>query len=263
MSRMRSRGFRVPMGRRGFGRGGRGVGGGGGRGGRGGRRLGSLKMRLIIFAAMALFAIVGFLRTRGVNPITGQVQYAALNVEEEIVLGLQAAPEMAAKHGGLHPDREAQEQVDIVGARLVAASPAKDGPYTFEFHLLADDRTINAFALPGGQCFITAALYEQLETEGQLAGVLGHEIGHVIERHGAEHLAKGKLTQGLTGAVAAASDDPRAAAAMAQAVGNLLNMKYGRDDELESDGWGVQLTAAAGYDPRGMIRVMEILAAAG
>jgi predicted Zn-dependent protease len=222
--------------------------------------------RLWIALLIAGIAIVSFLMTRSKNPITGQTQYVAMSVQDEIALGLAAAPEMAAQHGGLHPDPAAQEQVDRVGGRLLSRGLAMETPYQFEFHLLADPQTVNAFALPGGQVFITAALYAQLETEGQLAGVLGHEIGHVIERHGAERLAKMQLTQGLVGAVGvAASEEGRGyeAAAVAAAIGQLVNMRYGRDDELECDRWGVRLLAKAGYDPRAQIRVMEILRDAG
>jgi predicted Zn-dependent protease len=154
-----------------------------------------------------------------------------------------------------------------MGNRLVAAL-GKDTPYQFDFHLLADPQTINAFALPGGQIFITEALYRRLETDGQLAGVLGHEIGHVIERHSAQQMAKAQLTQGLTGAAVMATYDPsrpetQSTAAVAAMIGQLLNLKYGRGDEIESDKWGVQLMAAAGYDPHAQIRVMEILREAG
>ena len=144
-----------------------------------------------------------------------------------------------------------------------------DSPYEFEFHLLGDERTINAFALPGGQLFVTAALARRLETEGQLAGVLAHEIGHVVARHGAEHLAKAQLTQGLAGAAVIAAYDPerpgsaQQTAAIAAAIGQLVNMRFGREDELESDRLGVRFSAEAGYDPRAMIGLMEILAAAG
>jgi predicted Zn-dependent protease len=116
---------------------------------------------------------------------------------------------------------------------------------------------------------MTRALLDRLKTEGQVAGVLGHEIGHVIERHGAEHLAQQQLTQGLIGAVgvgAADPDNPRSgmqAAALAAAVGKLLNLRYGRDDEIESDRWGVRIMAEAGYDPRSLIDVMKVLAEAG
>jgi len=115
--------------------------------------------------------------------------------------------------------------------------------------------------LPGGQIFISTGLYNLLQTEGQLAGVLGHEIGHVIARHSSQRLAKNKLTQGLTGAVAVATGDA-SATQVAAVVGELINMSYGRDDELESDALGVRFMSEAGYDPRAMIEVMKILAKA-
>ena len=127
---------------------------------------------------------------------------------------------------------------------------------------MADPQTVNAFALPGGQVFITAALFRDLKTEGQLAGVLGHEMGHVIERHGNQRMAQQQLFQGLAAAGGVAGGDANSAR-MAQAVAQMVQMKYGRGDELESDKWGVRLTYLAGYDPRAMIGVMEVLENAG
>ncbi len=223
--------------------------------------------RLAIVLVIAGISFLSYFATRSVNPVTGKAQYVALSVDQEVVLGLQSAPELAQQFGGLHPDDTAQAAVDRVGERLLSRGFKDESvPYPFEFHLLADPQTVNAFALPGGQIFITAALFTRLETEGQLAGVLAHEIGHVIERHGAEHLAKANLTQGLVGAVAVGASDPdspvspQQAAAVAAAIGQVVNMKYGRDDELESDQWGLTLMARAGYDPRSMERVMQILA---
>jgi predicted Zn-dependent protease len=186
-------------------------------------------------------------------------------VEQEIALGLQAAPQMAAEFGGLDPSQQDQAIVDEVGNFIVQSSPAGRSPYQFEFHLLEDDQTINAFALPGGQLFITRALYDRLSTEGELAGVLGHEIGHVVGRHSAEHIAKAKLTEGLTGAAVIATYDPdnpasAGSAQVAALIGQLINLKFGRDDELESDFLGVCFMSDAGYDPRDMIRVMQVLA---
>jgi predicted Zn-dependent protease len=189
-----------------------------------------------------------------------------LSPGDEFQMGLQAAPQMIRQHGGEVQAGPDADRVRGVGARLLQALDAKlqevnkelPADYRFDFHLLADRQTINAFALPGGQVFITMALYSQLQTEGQLAGVIGHEIGHVIERHGAERLAKQKLTQGLTGAAGVAGGGYDSAR-MAMAIGQMINMKYGRNDELESDRWGVRLTVLAGYDPRAMIGVMEIL----
>lgn len=232
----------------------------------GGRR--GFPIRLVLAVVVALISLFSYFSSSVVNPVTGEKQRIGnITADQEIALGLQAAPEMMAQHGGEVSDPSVRQRVETIGQRLVQQSEAKKSPYKFEFHVLADPKTINAFALPGGQVFITKALYDRLETEDQLAGVLAHEIGHVIGRHGAEHIAKQQLTQGLTGAAVLATYDPqnprsRGAAVVAMMVGQLVNMKYGRNDELESDSFGVEYLAQAGYDPNAMIRVMEILAEA-
>jgi predicted Zn-dependent protease len=224
--------------------------------------------RWIVALILVIISIVTYCSSKAYNPITQEEQYVSLTVDQEIALGFQTAPEMAAQFGGLHPDQEAQAMVDQIGERLVTQTAARDTSYEFEFNLLADEETINAFALPGGPIFITVGLLNRLETEGQLAGVLAHEVGHVVARHASEHIAKAQLTQGLSGAAVIAAtnpDDPNSsqhAAAVASVVGQLVNMKFGRDDELESDRLGVRFMAEAGYDPRSLIRVMEILAEA-
>lgn len=232
------------------------------------RRSGCGGAQLLIAVAIVGFSACSYFGTRQTNPVTGETQYVDLNPQQEIALGLQSAPAMARQHGGLDPDPRAQQLVDEVGNRIVERSDARKAPYKFEFHALRDPKTVNAFALPGGQIFITRALLGRLKTKGELAGVLGHEIAHVVGRHGAEHLAKQKLTQGLVAAGAVATTDPGDTrtyknAALAAAIGQMVTMKYGRDDEIESDALGVRYMAQAGYDPRAMIRVMKVLAAAG
>jgi len=207
----------------------------------------------------------GYYGSSVINPVTNEKQHVGnITPEQEIALGLQAAPEMEQQFGGEDPDANAQAKVDEVGQRLVSRSAAGKTPYRFDFHLLNDPETINAFALPGGQVFITDGLLRRLKTEGQLAGVLGHEIGHVVARHGAEQIAKQQLTQGLTGAAVLATYDPndpssRNSAAVAAMIGQLVTMRFGRQDELEADHLGVRLESEAGYDPRSMIELMKIL----
>ncbi|HEX6383240.1 MAG TPA: M48 family metallopeptidase [Anaerolineae bacterium] len=222
------------------------------------------KGRIIIALIMAAFALISYFGSREYNPITEEDQYVGISQEQEIALGLQAAPEMAQQHGGLDPSDEAQVFLDDICARLISSSVAQETEWPFECHLLADEQTINAFALPGGQMFLTAALYDRLETEGQVAGVMAHEIGHVLARHAAQRIAKVQLTQGLTGAAVIATYDPndprsQQTAQVAALIGQLVNMKFGRDDELESDRLGVRLMAQSGYDPRSLIDVMRIL----
>lgn len=238
-------------------------------GGRSGGRRGCRGGQLGITLVMVVIALVSYFGSSQMNPVTGEKQYVKIDPDQEIALGLQAVPQLAQQHGGASRDAEGQATVTRVGTAIVERSDASKGGYPYKFHLLADPNTVNAFALPGGQVFITKALYDKLETEGQLAGVLGHEVGHVVGRHGAEHLAKQQLTQGLAGAAVIAATDPESpgsgaqAAAVAMAVGSLVNMKYGRDDELESDRLGVRFMAQAGYNPESMIGVMKILAEAG
>ena len=214
------------------------------------------KARIIIGVVIALIAVVSYFMKTDENPVTGEKQKVSLTVDEEIALGLQSAPEMIAEFGGEYPDKKLQAYVDRVGNKLVQSTEAGSSPYKFEFHLLADANTVNAFALPGGQIFITYALLNRLKNEDQLAGILGHEIGHVINRHSAEHIAKQELTQGLIQATDIASGDP---GMISRFVGNMVNMKYGRDDELESDDYGVKYMVQAGYRPEAMIDVMRIL----
>jgi predicted Zn-dependent protease len=226
----------------------------------------SFKFRLIIMAVMGAVALFSYYSKMQVNPITGKRQAVSLTPQQEIAMGLQSAPQMAAEFGGEYADAKAQGIVKSVGQKLVNGTQAKNSPYQFDFHLLADPETINAFALPGGQIFITVGLLKRLTSEDQVAGVLGHEIGHVIGRHSAQQMAKSDLTNGLLGAVVSATSDGygnSGAGAIAGYVGNMVNMKYGREDELESDKYGVKYMQETGYDPATMVEVMEILKQAG
>jgi beta-barrel assembly-enhancing protease len=220
--------------------------------------------RLAIAVILALGAIISYYvgTEKFENPVTGRVQRVALSPKEEIALGLNSAPEMARQHGGLYPDERYQNLVAGIGEKLVRTNPEiNQSPYYFQFHLLADSETVNAFALPGGQVFITFGLLRLLDNEDEVAGVLGHEIGHVVGRHSNEQMAKAQLSQGLVNAVvmAGGTDYGMAAGQIAQFVSQLKNTAYGREDELESDQLGVRFMIRAGYDPNALIRVMEVL----
>ena len=238
-----------------------------------GSNFSGLKLRLLSGAAIVLFSVVSYFAKGQTNPITGEVQRVAENVNEEIMMGMQAAPQMG------HPSQDVASTIKVqnVGARLVnmlehrLRAKGIQNPYPFDFHLLSDRNTVNAFALPGGQVFITEALFHHLADplnkghdpdghEGRLAGVLGHEIGHVLERHGSQRMAKGGLIQGIVGAAGVAGGGHQSAN-MAAYVGNIVNMKYGRADELESDRWGVELMILAGYNPTHLETVMDVLEA--
>jgi predicted Zn-dependent protease len=220
--------------------------------------------KLGIAGVVAIIAIIGYFSSSSTNQVTGEKQHIDISPDQEIALGMQAAPEMVQQFGGEETSGEGAALVQQVGQEIVSGSTVSSTPYRFQFHLLSDDQTINAFALPGGQVFITRALLDKLQTRGELVGVLGHEVGHVVARHGAEHMAKARLTQGLAGAAVIATYDPnnpnsQGSAMLAQMIGQMVNLKYGRQDELEADKLGVRFMSELGYDPRSMIEVMNIL----
>jgi predicted Zn-dependent protease len=225
----------------------------------------SLNPRIIL----GLLIIVGTLlyhqfgTTKYDNEFTGRSQHLALATpQEEIALGLQSTPQMIRDSGGLSRDAAGRELVDRVGARLLASTAARETSYQFKFHLLADTQTVNAFALPGGQIFITEALFRRLKSEDQLAGVLGHEMGHVVARHSNEQMASSQMWSGLVQGVGVLTSDGHnnTGAYVANIVAQWRVMKFSRDDESEADALGVRFMMQAGYNPEALIGVMEILA---
>ena len=218
-------------------------------------RSNKFKIRLLIGIAIVAFAFIKKCNQQEVNPYTGRKQTITMSPDQEIAIGLQSAPQMAQQHGGLHPDAKAQALVDQVGNKLVQSSIARETPYKYEFHLLADQRTINAFALPGGQVFITYALLSKLQNEDQLAGVLGHEIGHVLGKHSAERIGESDFWRTVSTGASVGAD----MGGLVGGIGQQTLLTNGRDDELESDDLGVKFMLQAGYDPEEMIGVMQIL----
>jgi beta-barrel assembly-enhancing protease len=229
---------------------------------------GSGCIRIVIALAVAAFALISFLGSKQTNPVTGQEQYISITQDQEIALGLQSTPEMEAQFGGLEPDQRYQNAVQAIGDKLVNESFASQSEYPFDFYVLADAQTVNAFALPGGPVFITRALMDLLPSEGSLASILAHEISHVVARHSAEQISTQQLTQGLTGAVVMATYDPNNPSSMATAevamlIGQLVDMKFSREDEIVADTMGVKVMGQANYDPNTMLKVMQILEQAG
>ncbi|HSU68577.1 MAG TPA: M48 family metalloprotease [Tepidisphaeraceae bacterium] len=222
-----------------------------------------IPIQWIIGLLIAGFGLFAYFTHTSVNPTTGEKQHVTLTPDQEIALGEQSTPEMSAEMGGEVPagDPEAQE-VQYVGNRVWKRSDAAKSPYPFHYHLLADTRTVNAFALPGGEVFITKGLLDRLTTEGELAGVLGHETGHVVERHVAQQMAQSQLGKYLaTGATVAASANrhPYSESAVALLVNHMAQLHFSRQDESQADERGLEYMSQAGYDPRAMLDVMKVL----
>ena len=214
---------------------------------------------LTTLAVVALSLLTGCAR----NAATGSYQFNALSRSDEIALGQDAKPEIVAQYGGEYPDETARAYVSEVGHRVASQveEPYQDIPWDFT---LLDSDVVNAFALPGGKVFITTGLARLLKDESELAGVLGHEVGHVTAEHADKRLSQ-QMIISIGGAVLAGlSSDERiqlAAAGITTGAG-IFALSFSREEEMESDALGVRYMSRAGYDPEGMKGVMRALAAA-
>ena len=184
--------------------------------------------------ALALAALVAWTAAGcATNPVTGREQLSFFSTSEEIEIGQESDREVAAELG-LYADPRLQARVAEVGRRLAAGSERPELPWTFR---VVDDPTVNAFAVPGGYVFVTSGLLGHLGSEAQLAGVLGHEIGHVTARHGIHEMSRQLLTLGVLGLgveLLPEKDQELAGALLAAGTG-LLFLKYSRDDERQAD----------------------------
>jgi len=189
------------------------------------------------------------------NPVTGQREVSFMSEAQEIQLGQEMDPQVRAEMG-VYPDTAWQEYVQSVGMRLAKASERPDLPWRFA---VVDVPAVNAFALPGGYIYITRGLLAHLDNEAEMAGVLGHEIGHVTARHAARAYTR-QASVGI-GAAVTSIFFPEAApyAAAAQTGLGVLFLKYDRAQEVQSDGLGVRYAAKAGWQPSGMSGVLETL----
>jgi Zn-dependent protease with chaperone function len=178
--------------------------------------------------------------------------------QADVELGRGAAQE-AEKQLPLLNDARVDRYIDHLGKQLARVAPGEKYPYQFK---VINDKGINAFALPGGFIYVNRGIIEAADNEAQLAGVIGHEIGHVALRHGTNQASKAQLTQGLLvlgGALAGSGT----AGALAQVGGSLfasgILLKYGRDAERQSDILGTQMLYDLNYDPRAMAQFFEKL----
>lgn len=190
-----------------------------------------------------------------VNPATGKRELALVNESQEIQMGLNADPGIITSMG-LDPDSNRQRYVRALGMRLASTSERPNLPWTFR---VIDDPVVNAFAIPGGHVYVTRGIMAHLNSEAELAGVMGHEIGHVTARHSVQQMSRQQIAQ--LGLVLGTVIDPkleRYAGAASQGLG-LLFLKYSRDDESQADELGYRYMRRQRYDGRQMPRVFTLL----
>ena len=194
-----------------------------------------------------------------VNPATGQRQFMLISESEEIEMGREADGPITESFG-LYESEALQAMVTNLGNEMASRSERPTLPWSFK---LVDDPMVNAFALPGGFIFITRGIMASLNSEAELAGVIGHEIGHVTARHSASQMSRQQFQQIGVGVGSILSSDVASVAGVLSAGLGLLNLRYSRGDESQSDELGVRYMTRAGYDPNALVGVFQTLALAG
>ena len=190
------------------------------------------------------------------NPVTGKRELSLVSSNDELAMGREGHQAIVAEYG-IYNDPAVTAYVDSIGHKLARVSHLPN----LEWHFtVLDDPVVNAFALPGGYVYITRGILAHLNSEAQLAGVLGHEIGHVTARHSAKQATNQTLAGlGLGVASVFSKTFSRYSQAAQQGLG-LMFLKYGRDDENQADQIGVDYSTKAGYDPRAIPRTYHMLA---
>ena len=189
-----------------------------------------------------------------VNPATGRSDFVMMSERQELDLGARYNQEIL-KQNPRYDDARLQAYIQRVGERVARSSHRNQLKYVFT---LVDSPDVNAFALPGGYIYIHRGLLAYLNSEAELAAVLGHEVGHVTARHSVRQQSQ-SMAWGLLGQAAAIGTGVGAVGDVANVMGNAFVRGYGRDMELEADGLGAQYLARAGYDPQAMIEVVKVL----
>ena len=207
---------------------------------------------------VALFIISELLFLPGcaVNPVTGHQELALMSEQQEIALGRESNKQVLQQYAK-YDDARLQAYVESIGKKLAAHSQRKDLVYHFT---VLDSNEVNAFALPGGYIYITRGIMSYLNSEAELAAVLGHEIGHVSARHAVQQYSAAQVAN--IGAVLGSIFIPgmnQGGSQLMQILGTAILRGYGREDELEADGLGAEYLANSGYDPQAMIRVIKVL----
>lgn len=202
------------------------------------------------------FLIVAIISLSGcsTNPVSGKKDFSLINKDQELAMGAQAHRSIMKQKKRFN-NSKIQAYVNNLGQQLARQSHRKDIKYTFT---VLDDPSVNAFALPGGYVYITTGIMAYLNSEGELAGVLGHEIGHVTAKHGVKQQSAGVASAILMSVIA------KQTGGTGKEFNNLskaLLSGYGRDHELQADRLGAEYLARIGYAPKNMIDVVGVLKA--
>jgi beta-barrel assembly-enhancing protease len=206
--------------------------------------------------AIVCLALTGCLWLSGcaVDPVSGDKHLMLISPEDEAKLGKAYAPQIEKELGGRIPDENLQSYINQVGQKMARVCHHPEFSYSYT---AVQDPMVNAFAVPGGHIFITRGLLEKLNSEAELASVLGHETGHVVAQHTASAISRATVMAALV--VAAGVGGGARGAGSADFIASCLSLQYSRDDETEADWAGLSYMTQAGYDPNGMVATMRVL----
>ena len=226
-----------------------------------GERIYTGKLTRRDFLWLATVSTAGVVTGCATNPVTGQRQLMLVSESGEISADQQNSPHQFSSDYGAAQDQALNNYVAQVGSALSGVSHRPNMPYTFR---AVNATYVNAYAFPGGSIAATRGILLELKNEAELAGLLGHEIGHVSARHTAERMSKGMILSGiLTGAViysdSRGGDWTDVINIGGQFAAGALLAHYSRDDERQADALGMEYMAKAGYNPEGMVGLMEVL----
>jgi len=210
--------------------------------------------------ALLAGALLGLLAGCAVNPATGKREFSLVSQAQEKAIGAEGHQAVMAEYGVYAEDAVLTARVDSIGKALAAVSELPELDWHFT---VLDDPVVNAFALPGGYIYVTRGICAHLNSDAQLAGVLGHEIGHVTARHSAQRITYQQLAGLGLGIASIASETFAKYGELAQTGLQLMFLKYGRDDENQADALGIRYATVAGYDPREVPATYETLARVG
>jgi predicted Zn-dependent protease len=208
-----------------------------------------------ILTLILLLLPVMLLSGCAINPVTGENQFMLIKPAQELEIGRKYGPILEKELGGRIENEAICQYIDSVGQKIARASHSPNLKYTFS---PVNDEMLNAMALPGGYIIITRGMLEKLETEAQLASILGHEASHITLRHSAAAMSQ-QIGMSILLAAVLSQASSQGAATAAQLGTQLVGLKYSRDNEREADRYGMDYTLKAGYDPKGMVETMDIL----
>ena len=204
---------------------------------------------------LSLLLVPALVAACATNPVTGEREFTLMTEAQEIAMGREADAQVRAEMG-IYDDPELAKYVSDIGLKLAKLSERPNLPWQFA---VVDQPAINAFALPGGFIYLTRGILPYLDNEAELAGVLGHEIGHVTARHSVRQYSRTIGGVAALGAIGVFVPAARPFGQMSQQALGLLFLKYGRADELQADQLGARYEASGGWDPAGVPGMLATL----